>query len=72
MAFVGSKGSIVYGPVYNKQALKDPAGVAVTEKLDKSYKGPEKTLSRIFNHWLESEDAAKVGTQPSANWRYSK
>lgn len=68
--FLGSKGSIVYGPVYNSEPGKLKQIWLLPEELDKAYKRPEKTLPRPANHWLEWADAAKSGTQPSANWEF--
>lgn len=40
------------------------------EELDQSYKRPAQTVLRPFNDWMESADAGKAGTQPSAHWEY--
>jgi predicted dehydrogenase len=67
---LGSKGSIVYGPVYNSLPGIPKQVWLLPEELDKAYKRPEKTLPRPSNHWLEWIESAKAGTQPSANWSY--
>jgi predicted dehydrogenase len=67
---LGSKGSIVYGPVYNSPSGTLKQVWLVPEDLDKAYHRPAPTLARPSSHWLEWADAAKSGTQPSGNWEY--
>jgi predicted dehydrogenase len=67
---LGSKGSIVYGPVYSSLPGIPKQVWLLPEELDKAYKRPEKTLPRPTSHWLEWIECAKNGTQPSANWQY--
>jgi predicted dehydrogenase len=67
---LGSKGSIVYGPVYSSEPGAIKQAWLVPDSLDKSYKRPEKTLPRPSSHWLEWADAAKAGTPLSGNWQY--
>jgi|HubBroStandDraft_5_1064220.scaffolds.fasta_scaffold16062_2 predicted dehydrogenase len=67
---LGSKGAIIYGPVYSSPPGSFKQVWLLPEELDKSYTRPEKTLPRIGNHWMEWADAAKAGTQTSANWDY--
>ena len=68
--FLGSKGSIVYGPVYSSPPGSFKQVWLLPEELDKSYVRPAKTLPRSTNHWMEWADAAKAGTQTSASWGY--
>lgn len=68
--FVGSRGSIVYGPVYNSPTGRIEQVWLLPEDLDRSYRRPAKTIPRISNHWMEWADAARAGRQPSANWTY--
>jgi predicted dehydrogenase len=66
----GSKGKIVYGPVYSSKPVQPKQVWLLPEELDHSYKRPAKTLDRPSSHWLEWVDCAKNGKQPSANWQY--
>jgi predicted dehydrogenase len=68
--FVGSKGSIVYGPVYSSDPDNLKQLWLVPEDLNKSYVRPGRTLDRPSSHWMEWAIAAKDGKQPSANWAY--
>ena len=67
---LGSKGSIVYGPVYNSVpgALKQVW--LLPEDLNAAYHRPAPSLARPSSHWLEWAEAAKSGSQPSGNWQY--
>jgi predicted dehydrogenase len=67
---LGSKGSIVYGPVYNSEPGAIKQAWLVPDELERSYKRPERTLPRPSSHWMEWADAAKAGKQPSGNWEY--
>jgi predicted dehydrogenase len=67
---LGSKGSIVYGPVYSSNPGAIKQAWLVPGDLDKSYVRPAKTLPRPESHWLEWAGAAKAGRQPSGNWTY--
>jgi predicted dehydrogenase len=67
---LGSKGSIVYGPMYSSLPGIPKQVWLLPEELDKAYKRPNKTLPRPSSHWLEWVECAKSGTQPSANWQY--
>ena len=66
----GSKGKIVYGPVYSSRPVQPKQVWLLPEELDRSYKRPAKTIDRPASHWLEWVECAKNGTQPSANWQY--
>lgn len=66
----GSKGKIVYGPVYSSKPLQPKQVWLLPEELDRSYKRPAKTLDRPASHWMEWVECAKAGKQPSANWQY--
>ena len=79
----GSKGAIVFGPIYASQPRSAATGeykpVAwgtpvklklYPEELDKSYKRPAPTLPRPFSHWMDWVDAAKAGKQPGAPFEY--
>jgi predicted dehydrogenase len=67
---LGSKGAIVYGPVYNSPPGKLTQVWLLPEELDSSYKRPAQTLPRPQNHWMEWIESAKAGKQPSADWLY--
>jgi predicted dehydrogenase len=67
---LGSKGTIVYGPVYSSLPGAPKQVWLLPEELNKSYKRPAKTLPRPSSHWLEWVECARAGTQPSANWQY--
>jgi predicted dehydrogenase len=67
---LGSKGSIVYGPVYSSNPGAIKQAWLVPDDLDKSYVRPAKTLPRPESHWLDWADAAKAGVQTSGNWAY--
>lgn len=66
----GSKGKIVYGPVYSSKPFEPKQVWLLPAELDKSYKRPEKALPRPSSHWLEWVNCAMNHTQPSANWQY--
>jgi hypothetical protein len=66
----GSKGKIVYGPVYSSKPIQPKQVWLLPEELDHSYKRPAKTLPRPSSHWMEWVECANNGTQPSANWQY--
>lgn len=67
---LGSKGTIVYGPVYSSEPGSLKQLWLLPAELDKSYQRPHTTLPRPSNHWMEWVDAAKSGSQTSANWEY--
>ena len=67
---LGSKGTIVYGPVYNSLPRKLMQVWLLPEELDRSYKRPVQTLPRPSNIWMEWAECAKTGKQPSADWHY--
>ena len=67
---LGSKGSIVYGPVYSSDPGAIKQAWLIPDELDKSYIRPAKTLPRPVSHQLEWATAAKAGVQPSGNWTY--
>jgi predicted dehydrogenase len=67
---LGSKGTIVYGPVYSSEPGVLKQVWLLPAELDKQYKRPVKTLLRPSNHWMEWVDAAKSASQTSANWEY--
>ena len=67
---LGSKGSIVYGPVYSSLPGKLKQIWLLPEELDRSYTRPAKTLPRPANHWMEWIECAKAGKQASADWLY--
>jgi predicted dehydrogenase len=66
----GTKGKIVYGPVYSSLPGAPKQVWLLPEELDRAYKRPTPTLSRPRSHWLEWIDAARTGKQTSANWQY--
>lgn len=69
---VGSRGAIVYDPIYNGTPGAIVPGLVrlIPEELNNSYKRPEKTLARPKSHWLEWIECAKAGKQPSADFAY--
>ena len=66
----GSKGTLVYGPVYSSKPGLPKQVWLLPEELDRQYKRPNPTIARPHSHWLEWIDAARDGKQPSANWQY--
>jgi hypothetical protein len=82
-AIYGSKGTIVFGPIYASQprsaatgeykpvAWGTPEPVKLyPEELDKSYKRPDPTLPRPFSHWMDWVESAKAGKQAGAPFEY--
>jgi predicted dehydrogenase len=69
---VGTRGAIVYGPIYNGTPDKTVPGLVrlLPEELDRSYQRPVKSLPRPQSHWLEWVECAKAGRQPSAGFGY--
>ena len=67
---IGSKGSIVYGPVYSSDPGAIKQAWLIPDELDKSYIRPAKTLPRPESHQMEWANAAKAGQQSSGNWTY--
>jgi hypothetical protein len=68
---VGSKGAIVFGPIYASKpgALKQVK--LYPEELNRDYKRPAQTIPRIASsHWMEWVECAKAGKQTSANFAY--
>jgi len=68
--FYGSKGTLVYGPVYGSKPGEQKQVWLLPEELDREFQRPAKTLARPSSHWTEWIEAAKQGTQPSCNWEY--
>jgi predicted dehydrogenase len=68
--FHGTKGTLVYGPVYSSKPGAPKQVWLLPAELDRSYKRPQPTIARPQSHWLEWIDAARDGKQPSANWQY--
>ena len=66
----GSKGKIVYGPVYSSKPSQLKQVWILPSELDGDYKRPAKTLPRPSSHWNEWVECARNHTQPSANWEY--
>jgi len=66
----GTKGSIVYGPVYSSPVSTSKQVWLLPKELDMSYKRPAKTLPRGTTNWMEWIEAAKAGKQSSATWAY--
>jgi predicted dehydrogenase len=66
----GSKGTLVYGPVYSSKPGVGKQVWLLPAELDHAYKRPDPTIPRPTSHWLEWIDAARAGRQPSANWEY--
>ena len=68
--FYGSKGVLVYGPVYSSKPREQKQVWLLPEELDRDFKRPARTIERPPSHWMEWIDAAKRGTQPSCSWEY--
>ena len=79
----GTKGSIVFGPIYASLPLTASSGEykPVTwgtptkirmfpEELEKEYKQPKKTLPRPFNHWADWVDSVKAKKPAGAGFSY--
>ena len=66
----GSKGKIVYGPVYSSKPFQPKQVWLLPAELDQDYKRPDKSLPRPSSHWNEWVDCANNHTRPSANWEY--
>ncbi len=66
----GSKGVLVYGPVYSSKPGEQKQIWLLPEELDRSFQRPAKTIARPTSHWVEWIEAAKQGKQPSCNWEY--
>jgi predicted dehydrogenase len=67
---VGSKGAIVFGPLYASKPGEIQQLKLIPEELNRDYKRPEKTLPRPASHWLEWVECAKAGKPASANFAY--
>jgi len=80
----GSKGSIVFGPIYASQPRSASSGAykpvawgtpdkltLYPPELDKSYKRPDATLPRPFSHWMDWIEAAKSGRQAGSHFGYA-
>jgi predicted dehydrogenase len=68
--FYGSKGTLLYGPVYSSKPGEPKQVWLLPEELDHAFQRPAKTIARPSSHWTDWIDAAKQGTQPSCNWEY--
>ncbi|MEG9434884.1 Gfo/Idh/MocA family oxidoreductase [Edaphobacter sp. HDX4] len=66
----GTKGVLVYGPVYSSKPGEQKQVWLLPEELDRSFERPAKSVERPSSHWMEWIDAAKRGTQPSCSWAY--
>jgi predicted dehydrogenase len=67
---VGSKGAIVFGPIYASKPGAIQQVKLIPEELNRDYKRPEKTLPRVSSHWLEWVECVKAGKQASADFAY--
>src|SRR5260370_39649930 len=69
---VGTRGAIIYGPIYNGPPGKTMPGLVrlLPEELDRSYQRPAKSLPRPQSHWLERGESAKTAKAPSAGFSY--
>jgi hypothetical protein len=83
-ALYGSKGTIVFGPIYASQPRSVAEGKykpvewgtpgkleLYPAELDKSYKRPAPSLSRPFSHWMDWIDNAKAGKPAGAPFAYA-
>jgi len=70
--FIGSKGTIAYGPLYMSRPGAPLEGqvTLLPEELDKHYKRPDRTIPRPQSHWLEWVDASRSGKQPGADFQF--
>ncbi|HEY2039494.1 MAG TPA: Gfo/Idh/MocA family oxidoreductase [Edaphobacter sp.] len=66
----GTKGVLVYGPVYSSKPGEQKQVWLLPEERDREFVRPDKTIQRPRSHWVEWMDAAKQGKQPSCNWEY--
>jgi predicted dehydrogenase len=66
----GTKGVLVYGPVYSSKPGEQKQVWLLPEELNREFVRPDKTIQRPLSHWVEWIDAAKQGKQPSCNWAY--
>lgn len=66
----GSKGKIVYGPVYSSKPAQPKQVWLLPTELNSAYARPNKTLPRPASHWSEWVECAMQNSQPSANWQY--
>ena len=66
----GTKGVLVYGPVYSSKPGEQKQLWLLPEDLNREFVRPDKTIQRPLSHWAEWIDAAKQGKQPSCNWAY--
>ncbi len=71
---LGSKGTIVFGPMYSGTPGKPVPGLLrlLPDELDREYRRPAKSLPRPASNWLEWVEAAKAGKQPSADFHYGR
>jgi predicted dehydrogenase len=80
----GSKGSIVFGPIYASQPRSAATGAykpvawgtpeklrLFPDELDKSYKRPAPTLARPFSHWMDWVECAKAGKPAGSHFGYA-
>ncbi len=66
----GTKGVLVYGPVYSSVVGEKKQVWLLPEEVDRQFQRPTRTLPRPSSHWVEWIEAAKQGKQPSCNWEY--
>ncbi len=66
----GTKGVLVYGPVYSSKPGAQKQLWLLPEELDRQFQRPAKSVPRPTSHWVEWIQAAKEGRQPSCNWQY--
>jgi predicted dehydrogenase len=66
----GTKGVLVYGPVYSSKPGAQKQVWLLPEELDRQFQRPAKSIARPTSHWVEWIQAAKEGRQPSCNWQY--
>jgi hypothetical protein len=71
--FLGSKGALIYSSIYQgKPKVTVPDMVRLfPDDLDKSYKGPPKTLPRPVSHWLGWVECARTHRPVSTNSQQS-
>ena len=67
---VGSKGAIMFGPIYASKPGALQQVKLIPEELDRDYKRPAQTIPRVGNHCMEWVECAKAGKPASAPFSY--
>jgi predicted dehydrogenase len=68
---VGTKGAIVFGPIYASKPGALQQVKLIPEELNRDYRRPAKTIPRLnTGHWMEWIECAKAGKQTSSDFAY--